>query len=70
MEFPLFFRTASKRLNYNSNCLPCRVSVFEVLEWLTTMCSQVPNKGEQLVRYYGFYSNVGRGKWKKQDQDE
>ena len=33
------------------------------------MCSHVPNKGEQMVRYYGFYSNVSRGKRKKQDQD-
>jgi hypothetical protein len=29
----------------------------------------VPDKGEQMVRYYGFYSNVSRGKRKKQDQD-
>lgn len=33
------------------------------------MCSHVPNKGEQMVRYYGHYSNVSRGKQKKQDQD-
>jgi hypothetical protein len=32
-------------------------------------CSDVPNKGEQMVRYYGDYSNVSRGKRKKQDQD-
>ena len=34
------------------------------------MCSHVPNKGEQMVRYYGYYSNVSRGKRKKDDQDE
>ncbi len=34
------------------------------------MCSHVPNKGEQMVRYYGYYSNVGRGKRKKQNQNE
>ena len=34
------------------------------------MCSHVPNKGEQMVRYYGFYSNVARGKRKKNDHDE
>lgn len=34
------------------------------------MCSHVPNKGEQMVRYYGYYSNVARGKRKKQDQDD
>ena len=33
------------------------------------MCSHVPNKGEQMVRYYGHYSNVARGKRKKQNQD-
>jgi len=44
--------------------------VFDALEWLAAMCSHVPNKGEQMVRYYGFYSNVSRGKRKKQVQDE
>ena len=43
--------------------------VFDALEWLAAMCSHVPDKGEQMVRYYGFYSNVSRGKRKKQDQD-
>ena len=44
--------------------------VFDALEWIAAMCSHVPNKGEQMVRYYGFYSNVARGKRKKNDQDE
>jgi len=34
------------------------------------MASHVPNKAEQMVRYYGFYSNVSRGKRKNQDQDD
>jgi hypothetical protein len=34
------------------------------------MCSHVPNKGEQMARYYGFYSNVARGKRKKTDADD
>jgi hypothetical protein len=42
--------------------------VFDALEWLAAMCSHVPNKGEQMVRYYGLYSNVSRGKQKKQDE--
>ena len=33
------------------------------------MCSHVPGKGEQMVRYYGYYSNVPRGKRKKADAD-
>jgi hypothetical protein len=44
--------------------------VFDALEWLAAMCSHVPNKGEQMVKYYGHYSNVSRGKRKKQNQDE
>ena len=44
--------------------------VFDALEWLAAMCSHVPNKGEQMVRYYGFYSNGSRGKRKKQDRDK
>mgnify|MGYP006285932615 CR=1 FL=1 len=43
---------------------------FDALEWLAAMCSHVPNKGEQMVRYYGHYSNVSRGKRKKEDRDE
>ena len=43
--------------------------ILDALEWLAAMCSHVPNKGEQMVRYYGHYSNVSRGKRKKQDQD-
>jgi len=43
---------------------------FDSLEWLAAMCSHVPNKGEQMVRYYGYVSNVSRGKRKKGDSDE
>ena len=44
--------------------------VFDALEWLAAMCSHVPNKGEQMVRYYGYYSNVARGKRKKAEEDD
>ena len=40
------------------------------MQALAAMCSHVPDKGEQLLRYYGYYSNVSRGKRKKQDLDE
>ena len=33
------------------------------------MCSHAPDKGQQMVRYLGFYSNVVRGKRKKNDED-
>ena len=44
--------------------------VFDALELLAAMCSHVPNKGEQMVRYYGYYSNVARGKRKMREEDE
>ena len=33
------------------------------------ICSHVPDKGVQMVRYYGYYSNVARGKRKKVGAD-
>jgi len=43
--------------------------VFDARECLAAMCSHVPGKGKQMVRYYGHYSNVARGKRKKADAD-
>ena len=43
---------------------------FPALEWLAAMCSHIPNRGEQMVRYYGYYSNVSRGKRKKEGLDD
>ena len=40
------------------------------MQALAAMCSHVPNKGEQMVRYYGYYSNVKRGRRKNKNQDE
>jgi hypothetical protein len=28
---------------------------FDALDWLATMATHIPNQGEQMVRYYGFY---------------
>jgi hypothetical protein len=39
--------------------------VFPAMEWLAAMCTHIPNRGEQMVRYYGYYSNVSRGKRQK-----
>jgi hypothetical protein len=47
-----------------------QTKIFDALEWLAAMCSHVPNRGEQMVRYYGHYSNVKRGKRKKEEQDK
>jgi hypothetical protein len=43
--------------------------VFDAPEWLAVMCSHVPNRGEQMVRYYGYYSNVSRGRRQKEAED-
>jgi hypothetical protein len=45
------------------------IQKIDALEWLAAMCSHVPNKGEQMVRYYGYYSNVCRGQRKKANED-
>ena len=43
---------------------------FPAMEWLAAMCSHIPNRGEQMVRYYGYYSNVARGKRKAKGTDD
>ena len=43
--------------------------IFDAHEWLAAMCSHIPNRGEQMVRYYGYYSNVSRGNRQKEKTD-
>ena len=45
-------------------------AIFPVLDWIATLTTHIPNKGEQLIRYYGYYSNVSRGKRKKKKPEE
>ena len=33
------------------------------------MTTHIPNQGEQMVRYYGFYSNASRGIRQKEKKD-
>ena len=47
-----------------------KTKVFDALEWLAAMCSHIPNRGEQMVRYYGHYSNVSRGKRRNKQADD
>jgi len=35
-------------------------AVFPVLDWIATLAAHIPDKGEQLDRYYGYYCNVSR----------
>ena len=43
---------------------------FEALDWLAQLVTHIPNKGEQMVRYYGYYSNKSRGMRKKAGMDD
>ncbi|MEW6333412.1 MAG: transposase [Thermodesulfobacteriota bacterium] len=43
---------------------------FPALEWLAAMSSHIPNRGEQMVRSYGWYSNVSQGKRRKEGRDD
>ncbi len=43
---------------------------FDALDWLAQLVTHIPNKGEQMVRYYGFYSNKSRGLRKKTGTDD
>ena len=40
------------------------------LDWLAQLVTHIPTKGEQMVRYYGFYSNKSRGLRKKAGTDD
>ena len=39
--------------------------VFSACDWLAALTAHIPNAGEHLMRYYGWYSNVNRGKRRK-----
>lgn len=41
------------------------LEVFSACDWLVALAAHIPNAGEHLVRYYGWYSNVSRGKRRK-----
>lgn len=39
---------------------------FDAIDFIASLSSHIPNKNEQMVRYLGYYSNVCRGRRKKQ----
>ena len=43
---------------------------FNALDWLAQLTTHIPNRGEQMVRYYGYYSNKSRGLRKKAGTDD
>lgn len=42
---------------------------FDAQDWLAQLTTHIPNRGEQMVRYYGFYSNKMRGMRRKAGED-
>jgi hypothetical protein len=69
----MIYRQDSKTVLYRSKMNPVtkrNFAIFPVLDWIATLTAHIPNKGEQLVRYYGYYSNVSRGKRKKEKPEE
>jgi hypothetical protein len=47
-----------------------KTKIFTMMEWLANLCSHISNRGEHMVRYYGYYSNVSRGKRKMEGNDD
>ncbi|MDX9788743.1 MAG: transposase [Desulfobacterales bacterium] len=43
---------------------------FDALDWLAQLVMHIPDRYEQTVRYYGYYSNKLRGLRKKRDEDD
>jgi hypothetical protein len=46
------------------------LKTFDALDWLAQLTTHIPNKREQMVRYYGYYSNKSRGQRKKTGKDQ
>ena len=42
---------------------------FDAVDFIASLASHIPNMGEQMVRYYGFYSNACRGRRERQNCD-
>ncbi len=72
-------KTVLYRSKMNHN-LKRNFALFPVLDWIAEITAHIPDKREQLaclcvfarrqVRYYGAYSNVSRGKRKKEKVEE
>jgi len=44
-----------------------KVAEFGPLEWMVAFISHIPDRGAQIIHYYGQYSNATRGRLKKED---
>ncbi|MCP4707635.1 MAG: hypothetical protein GY869_03335 [Planctomycetes bacterium] len=43
---------------------------FGALDWLAQLTTHIPGKNEQMVRYYGYYSNKSRGMRRQTDKED
>jgi hypothetical protein len=62
------YHAKSRTMIYPSKIRPVlkrNFEVFPVLDWLAALTAHIPNPGEHVVRYSGWYSNLSRGKRKK-----
>ena len=57
---------ASQKNKGNPKISPDGVTVLPALDWLAALVTHLPDKGQQLVRFYGRYSNVCQGRKKRQ----
>src|SRR5215510_8456368 len=51
------YQQQTKTVLYRSKMNPVlkkNFAVFTVLDWIATLTTHIPNKGEQLIRYYGY----------------
>jgi transposase-like protein len=52
----------SKKYNGNWQNTPGGITVSPALDWLAALVTHLPDKGQQLLRFYGRYSNVCQGR--------
>ena len=43
---------------------------FDAMDWLAQLTTHIPGKNEQMVRYYGYYSNKSRGMRRQADKED
>jgi len=64
----LRYQASTGAITYQSRMHPVlkrNFEIFSACDWLAALTAHIPNAGEHLVRYYGWYSNVNRGKRRK-----
>jgi hypothetical protein len=44
-----------------------KAAELDPIEWMAALVSHIPDRGAQTIRYLGIYSNVARGRLKKED---